>query len=93
MFRPIAQKVSSRGEEIVEKNSGQEALKVVITKFLRDAIGPAVSGIKFEASLERGNLYISTPHKSLANEIVFRAKPLYAALKQHHIVCTNLVIR
>ena len=93
MFRPIAQKISSRGEEIVRKSSGQEALKAIITKFLKDAIGPAISSIKFEASLEHGNLYISTPHKSLANEIVFRAKPLYVALKQHHIVCINLVIR
>jgi len=93
MFKPIASKISTRGGEIVKKSSSQEVLKTIVTRFLRDSIGPAVSNIQFEVSFERGNLYISTPHKSLANEIVFRAKPLYAALKQHRIVCTNLVIR
>lgn len=78
---------------MVKKNSRQEELNLIIARFLKDTIGSAVSQISFQASLERGNLYISTPHKALANEIVFRAKPLYVALKQHRIVCNNLIIR
>jgi hypothetical protein len=93
MFKCISKPVTTRQGILEKKNSHQELLNVVITKFLKDIIGPTSARLTFHASLECGNLYISTPHKSLANEIVFKAKPLYAALKQHRIACNNLIIR
>jgi hypothetical protein len=91
MFRPISQRFTTRQVDLEKKNSKQEVLNVVVSTFLKDNLG--ITNNSVQVSLERGNLYISTPHKALANEIVFKARSLYSLLKQHHIVCNNLVIR
>ncbi len=92
MFRSISRNVSNRQDLFIKKNSGQEVIDEVMKQFLTSTIGFVQSGT-VKASLENGNLYISTPHKALANEIVFKARSLYAALKERRITCNNLVIR
>ncbi len=93
MFRSISGKVAIRKDVFIKKNSGQDVLNEVLAQFLKTNIGIADASMRVKASLENGNLYISTPHKALANEIVFRARHLYTALKERRIVCNQLVIR
>lgn len=93
MFRSISYKVNNRQSDIIKKNSKQEVLEKVIANFLKESIGIKKGNVDFKVKIEHGNLYLSLPSKSLTNEIIFKARSLYAALKQNRIVCNNLVVR
>ncbi|OGN28306.1 MAG: hypothetical protein A2941_02105 [Candidatus Yanofskybacteria bacterium RIFCSPLOWO2_01_FULL_49_17] len=93
MFRSISQRVTARQDHLAQNNSKQEVLNSVISKFFKETIGLDGRTASFNASIQKGNLYISVPSKSVTNEIVFRAKHLYAALKKNRIICNNLIIR
>ena len=93
MFKPISGGVRRRQENLAKYNSNHKAVSDVVSDFLDQTLNIPKGSINLTVSLESGNLYLSTPSKSLANEIVFLAKPLYTALKKNNIVCNNLIIR
>ncbi len=92
MFRSLSSKVSTRGADIIKKESARSEVTKVIRDFLIESFGHQGSKIPFEARAERGSVYVNTKSKPVANEIIFKAKGLYKTLKKNNIPCTKLIV-
>jgi len=87
MFRSLSNSVNRRKENINKQYQLQSRVDNVISLVMKK-YQPFIS-----TQLKGHNLFITTKHKTVAQEIVLNAKMIHRALLDHKIDCNRIIVR
>lgn len=87
MFKELSFRIGRREADIQKKYQAKASVDLVLAKVM-EQYQPYIT-----TTFKDGSLFIVSKHKTIAQEIVLKARLIHQALKSEHIVCNKIIIK